>query len=271
MYRWEKVPLCLVAVFFYTCRPCCTFTVRRLLQTAPSSPTCSSSSRRPQRLHRLHESSSSPRDDPVRSSNRASLHPLTINILSDLLQLRAQGDAPPFVNVVAEKNATISSSSSTVVTPLELAIGVSRMAVEKLTTRQELSNVDGMSLTPEEQQTVAGRVVGVTMRLAMLEADLEQCCASTAWVAKYNEWERFGVVGSSSNQVEVDTTTTTTITTQKLLLVDGLFRLNRAECLLALFLHRIERPELAKKAVSVPDNSTIDFIDIDRLQVLKIM
>jgi hypothetical protein len=162
MQRWERLPFwLLVAVFFYTCRPCCTFPVRRLLQTAPSSPTS--------RQHRLHESSSYlPRDDPVRSSNRASLHPLTINILSDLLQLRARGDSPPFVTA---KNATTINSST--VTPLELAIGVSRMAVEKLRTRQELSNVDGMSLTPEEQQTVAGRVVGVTMRLSMLEADLE--------------------------------------------------------------------------------------------------
>jgi hypothetical protein len=263
MQRWERLPFwLLVAVFFYTCRPCCTFPVRRLLQTAPSSPTS--------RQHRLHESSSYlPRDDPVRSSNRASLHPLTINILSDLLQLRARGDSPPFVTA---KNATTINSST--VTPLELAIGVSRMAVEKLRTRQELSNVDGMSLTPEEQQTVAGRVVGVTMRLSMLEADLEQCCASTQWVAKYNEWERFGVVSSissSNRQGEDATATTTTVTTQKLLLVDGLFRLNRAECLLALFLHRVERPELMKKALSVPDNSTIDFIDADRLQVLKII
>jgi hypothetical protein len=183
--------------------------------------------------------------DPFRSSNRASLHPVTINLISDVLRLRSQGD-PLFTNVT---------------TPLDLAVGVSRMAYEALRTRSELSTVDGMALETEEQQTIAGRVVGVAMRLVPLEKDLEHFCESVGWVAKYKEWDRFGACPADANRI---------METERKLASDGLFRLNRAECLLALFLHQVEKPELRKKAVSVPDNSIIDFLDTERLEVLNI-
>jgi hypothetical protein len=160
-------------------------------------------------------------------------------------------------------------------TPLDLAVGAIRVAVATLQTRQETSAADGMVLQIEEQQTVTGRVVGVTMRLGTLENDLERCCDTTGWVAKYNEWDRFGVsppaaaIAAATGGGDDDNYRRNTETATKLA-SDGLFRLNRAECLLALFLHRVEQPELAKKSVSVPDNSTIDFLDADRLEALNI-
>jgi hypothetical protein len=44
--------------------------------------------------------------------------------------------------------------------------------------------------------------------------------------------------------------------------------MSRAESLLALFIHTVEQPTLAKMGEQVSDNSKIDFIDADQLEVL---
>jgi hypothetical protein len=49
---------------------------------------------------------------------------------------------------------------------------------------------------------------------------------------------------------------------------DPLFRLSRAECLLAIFLDTVEAPQMAKIGQSVPGGSHVDFLDEDRKQVL---
>jgi hypothetical protein len=51
---------------------------------------------------------------------------------------------------------------------------------------------------------------------------------------------------------------------------DPLFRMNRAECLLALFLTNVERPRMEAMNMILPGggSSNVDFIDDDRLRVI---
>ena len=49
---------------------------------------------------------------------------------------------------------------------------------------------------------------------------------------------------------------------------DPLFRMCRAECLLAVFLHTVEGPRLAEIGEEVAGGSQVDFIDQDRREVL---
>jgi len=44
--------------------------------------------------------------------------------------------------------------------------------------------------------------------------------------------------------------------------------MNRAECLLAIFLEEVEIPQLKKLNETVPDESKIDFLDDDRREVV---
>ena len=156
-----------------------------------------------------------------------------------------------------------------------------RVAAEAIARRQESSQQDGMSLTVAEQQTVAGRVVGVTLRWSVLETALVAQCRRASWVLQYGECDIFGVLAEElvldDNRNASTTMTTTSGDTSpssirtalhQRIQQDPLFGLNRAECLLALFLHQVEIPELQRKNVTVPDDSVIDFLDADRKTVL---
>ena len=188
--------------------------------------------------------------DPFRAATgiRPSLHPVTINALAEALKVRAQNlnEMPMRVTKTVE--------------PLQVALTAGRIASEAVEKRQRTSEKDGMSLTAEEEQTIAGRVVGVIMRLEELEMALYEKCESTGWIAKYNEWTSFGVLKDESNEKEVDA----------MVLTDPLFGMNRAECLLALFLNTVEAPGLEKNNASVPDASQVDFLDEDRREVLLV-
>jgi hypothetical protein len=186
------------------------------------------------------------RGDPVREASgiRPSLHPLTINIISEALKVRARNDDA----IPLRLSATIE--------PLQVAIAAGKLASNAIQKRQDSSGSDGMKLTVEEQQIVAGRVVGVVMRFTELEGTLHKKCQAASWIAKYGEWDSFGVLPDETSDVD------------ERLLSDPLFTMNRAECLLALFLGEVEAPELARKNATVSDNSKVDFLDADRLEVL---
>jgi hypothetical protein len=115
-----------------------------------------------------------------------------------------------------------------------------------------------MTLTSSEQQTIAGRVVGVTVRLPSLEHELHRRCAAAPWIAKYNAWDSFGVLADETDATGVSGQISN----------DPLFALNRAECLLALYVRHVEEPELRTKNATVPGGSTVDFLDDDRQSVL---
>lgn len=187
--------------------------------------------------------------DPLRAATgiRPSLHPLTINAISTVLQKRSTGSANTKLRV-----------DEPGVKAIDVALVAGQIAAEALQKRQDQSKQDDMQLTAEEGQTVAGRIVGVVMRLPDLEQLLLDKCKAASWIAKYGEWATFGVLPDESDAAAVD---------QKIQR-DPLFAMNRAECLLALFLATVEKAELQAKGASVPDESRIDFLDADRQEVL---
>ena len=198
-------------------------------------------------LHHL-TSLSAIQGDPLRAATgiRPSLHPLTINAISTVLQKRS-----------TDKDANLRVEDPNVEN-LQVALAAGKIAAEALQKRQDQSKQDDMQLTYEEGQTVAGRIVGVTMRLPDLESLLYEKCKATSWIAKYGEWPTFGILPDESDAKAVD----------EQIKMDPLFAMNRAECLLALFLSTVEKPELAAKGASVPDESRVDFLDADRQEVL---
>jgi hypothetical protein len=197
----------------------------------------------------LNSSSSSNEGDKLRAATgiRPSLHPVTINALVTALKSRARA-------------SLTSSEAWPQETPLELAMLAGEIAAKALLQRRQQSDQEFL---PPEEQAIAGRVVGVVMRLPELETLLASQCQQpgAAWIAKYNEYHSFGILGEelvSSNEALV----------HDRVLSDPLFVLSRAESLLALFLHTVEVPQLQDRNASVPDQSSIDFIDADRKDVL---
>lgn len=191
--------------------------------------------------------------DPLRAATgiRPSLHPLTINVISTALVKRA-----------TQKDSKLRVGEAGV-EAMEVALAASKIVTDALQKRQEQSQEDGMQLTPDEGQTVAGRVVGVVMRLPELEQLLLQKCQAAPWIAKYGEWSSFGVL---PNEDDDDDSSSAAVDAQ--IKKDPLFSMNRAECLLALFMATVEQPELQAKGASVPDGGRIDFLDADRQEVL---
>ena len=127
----------------------------------------------------------------------------------------------------------------------------------------------------EESQTISGRVVGVVMRMRELEEVLITRVNGAAWVGKYGEEESFGVLKKEcqlADEKAKDDNETSLETIEKQLAetikINPLLRMNRAECLLALFLSTVEEPKLEMMGVDMPGGSKVDFIDSDWLEVL---
>jgi hypothetical protein len=185
--------------------------------------------------------------DPLREATgiQPSLHPTTINAIAEALKFRAT------------KKEGMAFRVSDTVQPLEVAATGLEIAKSAISKRQKYSEEDGMTLTTKEEQTVAGRVLGVIMRLDDLEDGLHEKVSKVGWIAKYNEWASFGTL-ETENDESVD----------ERIKDDPLFCVSRAECLLALFLKTVEAPALEKANETVPDGSKIDFLDEDRLDVI---
>ena len=136
--------------------------------------------------------------------------------------------------------------------------------------------VDDESFTVEESQAISGRVVGVVMRMRELEELLIQRVRSVGWVSKYGEEENFGVLRGECRQDGKDDASSSNMDSElekklaETIKLNPLFRMNRAECLLGLFLDTVERPKLELLGdESVAGGSEVDFIDADRLEVLR--
>ena len=183
--------------------------------------------------------------DPLRAATgiRPSLHPTTINAIAEALKTRASNS--PDTPLVVEGD----------VQPLDVALSAGKIAATAIEKRQRTSGQDGMELTPEEGQTIAGRVVGVVMRFAELEEMLNSKVANVGWIKKYGEWDTFGVLEDESQ-------------VQNRIKMDPLFAMSRAECLLALFLDTVEAPQMERIGQSAPGGSGVDFLDADRQEVL---
>ena len=185
--------------------------------------------------------------DPLRAATgiRPSLHPTTINAIAEALKARSSKSSELGPLQVTET-----------VKPLDVAMTAGKIASTAIAKRQEASKKDGMELTPEEQQTIAGRVLGVIMRLDDLEVELYDKVSEVGWVKKYNEWATFGVLKNEDDGVD------------ERIRDDPLFCMSRAECLLAIFLKTVEIPSMEKAKATAPDESKIDFLDSDRAEVL---
>lgn len=228
---------------------------------------------------------------------RPSIHPITINAIAESLKARA------LQNINKNKKKGSSNSSSIdgtetgvekekeeenqeednlhfcvtdTVSPLEVMITAGQFASDAIQARQEVGEEtnDGMKLNQGEEQTVAGRVVGVIMRLDDLEDELIDRTSDVAWVSEYNEWSSFGVLEdertkSDDDDDEEENKTRIMNKVHKQIIDNPLFCINRAECLLGIFLHEVEIPQLEKLVnETVPDGSTADFLDADRLEVI---
>ena len=228
--------------------------------------------------------------DPYRDQNqiRPSLHPITINIIAQALKLRASAQVstasnnnnpsqPPSHNRTTTTTAAVTDRVVWPTQPLDVVLTVSALAQTALAQRQHRSREDQMILTLPEQQTIAGRVVGVMVRIQYFEQTLIQKCINVPYIWKYNEWHTYGLVRPDENdtndarpqqqqqQVQLSFGNNNNNNNDN---IDPLLLLNRAECCLALFIQTVEIPELQRKNATVPDESRIDFLDADRYQVL---
>ena len=211
--------------------------------------------------------------DELRASTgiRPSLHPTTINAISEALLLRHSGK-----NTKGPIDAYNLKDDEQ---PLSVALTAGALASDLLEKRKVSCEADGdvASIpTAEECQTVAGRVVGVVMRMRELEQALAARVNTAAWVAKYGEHGSFGVLKSECKRVaasddfpemiEIETKIEKELTDR--IRDDPLFRMCRAECLLAIFLQTVEVPKLLEVGETVAGGSTVDFLDEDRKEVL---
>lgn len=163
--------------------------------------------------------------------------------------------------------------------PLQIAITAGGIAFNAIEQRKSAAETDDTTdvFTMEEANAISGRVVGVVMRMRELESVLRGRVINAEWVRKYGEEESFGCLMSECLHVEEseELTSSTLVLNDELekqlaetIKMNPLFRMNRAECLLALFLDMVERPKLEMLGESVAGGSKIDFIDADRLEVL---
>jgi len=225
----------------------------------------------------LYESSNKPTKstgDPLRGGKRPSLHPISINAISAglLLRAKAQLNLPDH----EPKTDLLQSSDEYNVSPLDVAMSAGKIATEAIDKRQaatrkdmeenDITN-DAMLLKEEECQVIAGRIIGVITRFSSMEEALIKQVTSVGWVQKYGEWDSFGLLQQELAESENSDDQTQLIADR--IQIDPLFRMNRAECLLALFLLQVEIPKLQILDEQVEGGSQVDFMDEDRLEVLS--
>lgn len=217
--------------------------------------------------------------DPLREDNgvRPSIHPTAINAIAEALKARATQ------SLEAKRQSKTKTGKddeddeemmhfrvSETVEPLMVMVTAGQFASDAIQKRQESSEADGMLLNQAEEQTLAGRIMGVIMRLDDLEPELAERAGSVDWVAQYDEWGSFGLLASenesASNEDNGDDDGLEIVHAK--ILDDPLFCMNRAECLLGIFLQEVEIPQLKKVNETVPDDSKIDFLDEDRRDVI---
>mmetsp|Transcript_35501 Transcript_35501/g.42803 ORF Transcript_35501/g.42803 Transcript_35501/m.42803 type:complete len:246 (-) Transcript_35501:37-774(-) len=217
-------------------------------------------------------SSNSGSGDVVRAStgNRPSLHPIVINCISDALRCRS------LAHLTAGNDGTIPTLDveQKGVKPIDIAMAASQIATDALANREIACKADESSdldkFVEAEYQVIAGRVVGVVMRIPDLESTLRSKVRSAPWVKKYKDYSSFGVIEAEcdgdGNDVLSGELKDSCLTCLK---DDPLLRMNRAECLLAIFLDEVEKPKLELLGESLPGGCDVDFMSSDRLEVLR--
>jgi hypothetical protein len=238
---------------------------------------------------------------------RPSLHPTVINCISEALLLRSRSILSRISRSSSSTSTNdengnddkdididVGNPSST---PLRVAITAGDIALSSIERRRDASRADGdidSAFTTEESNAVSGRVVGVVMRMRALEYELAGRVNAVDWVKKYDEYYGFGILTEECTSISTSTTEeegrgeeegtsdddgggeggggssllSIEGTVAEKIRTDPLFRMNRAECLLALFLSTVEGPRMETLGIDVPGGSDVDFVDDDRLRVL---
>ena len=93
------------------------------------------------------------------------------------------------------------------------------------------------------------------MQMRELEDVLRSKVVEPKWVSKYGEEESFGCLKSECNSDEVSDEMERKLAEN--IKMNPLLRMNRAGCLLALFLETVERPKLEMVGESVPGGSIV--------------
>ena len=206
---------------------------------------------------------------------RSSLHPTTINCIAEALLLRSSSSSSSNNSREDENRRIAIDISDTNNEPLQVAITAGNIAATAILRRKvDGTNDESSIFTTEESQLISGRVVGVVMRMRELEMELVQRVSLVDWVQKYNEEASFGILVEECQRVGGGSSLSSSMNDEDELLSarirsDPLFRMNRAECLLALFLTNVERPRMEAMNKILPGGgSDVDFIDDDRLMVI---
>jgi len=190
--------------------------------------------------HDIPEEEETTRQKVSKTPPRRSINPLIINTLASVL-----GD------ILLKKRDDL---NILVTSPIEVVQSASTLAVVSMEKWEKNSVVagDDKILTPEERELVAGRLVGVCVRLPQLQQILVTTVTGSSWVRKYNEEHTFGVLKDEIGE-GLDNS-------------DPLFISLRVECCLALFILLVETPAFEKVNRTTFE---VDFIDVDRLAVLQ--
>lgn len=223
---------------------------------------------------------------------RPSLHPTAINCIAEALLLRSRqvlGKEPK--NADGDATTTTIDVANPDAEPLQVAITSAGIAMSAIDRRAEASKTDETTdaFTAEESRAISGRVVGAIMRARELERTLATRVGDAGWPLKYGEEGGFGVLGSECQSSSSSSSSSSASSVggndedddddegraslretelAEKVASDPLFRMNRAECLLALFLATVEAPKLEMVGEVMPGGSTVDFVDADRLEVL---
>ena len=224
---------------------------------------------------KIYSHSKSQEGDPIRAAlgKRPSLHPVTINAISNALLIRSKA----YKNIYNSDNIDKSMAMELLqvqpkydIKPIDIAMMGGKIAADAIEKRQQATKMEltdtmktsTMLLKENECQVIAGRILGVIMRFQELENQLFKCVRNVPWVQKFNAYDTFGLLSMESQSMSFELADR--------MIMDPLFRLNRAECLLAIFLIQVEIPKLKllnETIVGGPES--LDFIDQDRLDVLQ--
>ena len=209
--------------------------------------------------------------DQVRLANniRPSLNPTIINTIAQALQQRS-----------SSRTSFIPSSENTPIQIMLEAASLASKAIQQRAKGSDKVSGDSGAFNEEESKLVAGRIIGVIMRLQELEMILIERANSVPWISKYGEEITFGLCQvelQPGYQIEIqESCEEKTDSGQALDAIrdDPLLRMCRAECLYALFLRNVELPSM-EKAGQIPIDSQngstgggIDFLESEKMEVL---
>jgi len=188
-------------------------------------------------------------DDPTTAhvqestKRRKSLHPMTIDILAEVLRVRAQNDTNTPIRFLNDS-----------IEGWEILAQATKLAERVVEPAVRQGHLD-----QDEASLIGGRVVAMVMRLEDLEWELVHRCQQESWIAEENLWESLGVLPDERCIRTLD----------ERIVKDDAFTIKRAERLLAIFLLNLEGPGVKAAGDRLLDGSVVDFLADNHYEILK--